>query len=314
MYQTIINPENPFEVHAGIEKFVTTNVDIDNLHSSGWYYTPAVGIGHPAGNVAGWLLIFARGSGASPLEYTMQVFIPHDGDYKFYVRAKWEVSGSWSGWFDMSSGPALSAHEALTDTAHGIGIQIGLATDPLDTRLDVLEVDVPAIESRVDAVEATTAGFDGRLDVLETDEYLISLRTTALALTTTGQAITFDTDLAVQNIVRGVDGSITYTNAGRYVVSWTANVAVTVATTVYLWLEKWNAALAQWDVVPYSGISRDYDNVHEVEFSLSYLRLVEAGDKYRIMCSKAATGAASLTTAVLPNGVIMPSFRLDIRG
>lgn len=39
VYQTIINPESPVVVHDGIERFVTTTVDPDSLHTSGWYYT-----------------------------------------------------------------------------------------------------------------------------------------------------------------------------------------------------------------------------------------------------------------------------------
>lgn len=313
VYQTIINPENPFVVHDGIEQFVTTTVDADDLHSSGWYYTTGLGSEHPAGDVAGWLLVFARGSDGVALEYTMQVFIPHDSNYKFYVRAKWEVAGSWSSWFDMSSGPALVAHEALTSTAHDIGTQITDATAPLDARLDALEIDVPSLDARLDIVEPELASHDTRLDALEDDHYLISIITTTIALSTTPVTVMGDTDLAVDGIVRNPDGSILYPHAGRYVVSWQVGVSVTAATTVYMWLEKWNDGLAQWDLVPNSGIARGYDTSHEVEFSLTYLRVVEAGDMYRVRASKLATGTASIQGATLPNGVVMPSFRVDIR-
>lgn len=58
VYQTIINPEDPFEVHDGIEKFVTTVANPDTLHSSGWYYTSGIGSGHPAGN--SWVVTGVR--------------------------------------------------------------------------------------------------------------------------------------------------------------------------------------------------------------------------------------------------------------
>ncbi len=313
VYQIIVNPDDPFEVHDGIEKFVTTVVDVDSLHSSGWYYTIGIGSGHPAGNIAGWLLVFARGSEGVALEYTMQVFIPHDSNYKFYVRAKWEAAGSWSTWFDLTSGPALTAHEALTSTAHDIPTQISTTTDPLDARIDVLEVDVPAIESRVDAIEAEDIVTDGRLDVLERDIYLSSIRNSSLTLTTTGQVVSCNTCLGNSNIAVNPDGSITYTYSGRYVVSWVARVAASVATTIYFWVEKWDPVLEGWAVVPFSGISRALPNTNEVEFAITYLRLVTAGDIYRVMVSKAAAGSAELAIATLPNGVVMPSFRLDIR-
>ena len=313
VYQTIINPENPFEVHPGIEKFVTTTIDVDDLHSSGWYYTEGIGSDHPAGNVAGWLLVFARASAGIALEYTMQVFIPHDIGPKFYVRVKSEVAGSWSTWFDMSSGPALTAHEALTSTAHDIGTQITDVTDLLDGRLDTLETDVPLIEGRVDVLEAFDITADGRLDILEREVYLSSVRNTALALTTTDQVVACTTCLNNSNISVNPDGSITYPYSGKYIVSWLANVSVTVATTLYFWVEKWNVDLSQWDPVPYSGITRDFPTTHEVEFSVTYLRVVEAGEIYRVVASKAAAGTASLVTATLPNGVVMPSFRIDIR-
>lgn len=314
VYQTIINPADPFEVHDGIERYVTTTTDVDDLHSSGWYYTVGIGSGHPAGDVAGWLLVFARASEGVPLEYTMQVFIPHNSGYKFYVRVKSEVAGSWSTWFDMSSGPALTAHEALTSTAHDIETQITTVTDPLDTRLDALEVAVPLLDGRLDVVEPLVTSLGNRVTALEDDHYISTINTTAIVLTTTPQVITGTSDLAVDEVLRNPDGSFTYPHAGRYVVSWTARMDVSVATTVYFWQEKWNPTLLQWDAVAYSGISRSYPTTDEVELSINYLRIVNAGDIYRIMASKSATGSVSLLSTTLPNGVVMPSFRLDIRG
>lgn len=313
VYQTIINPADPFEVHAGIERYVTTTVDVDNLHSSGWYYTVGIGSEHPAGNVPGWLIVFARGSEGVALEYTMQVFIPHNSDYKFYVRVKSTIAGTWSTWFDMSSGPALTAHEALTSTAHDIGTQITDVTNPLDGRLATLETDVPLIEGRVDVLEALDVAVDGRLDVLEREVYLSSVRNTDLTLSTTGQVVGCNTCLGNSNISVNPDGSITYPYSGKYIVSWIANVSVTVATTIYFWIEKWNSTLSQWEAVDYSGIIRDFPTTNEVEFSVTYLRVVEAGEIYRVMAAKSAAGSASLNSATLPNSVVMPSFRIDIR-
>jgi len=313
VYQTIINPESPFVVHNGIERFVTTTVDPDTLHTSGWYYTTGIGAGHPAGNVAGWLLVFARASGGVPLEYTMQVFIPHDSNYKIYVRAKWTAEGSWSIWFDLSSGGALTTHEALTSTAHNIGSQITSAVSPFDGRITAVEDGLDAVEGRVDSAEAELIALDGRVDALECTCYLTSLTTATIPLSTTPAVVMGNIDTNVGGIVRNPDGSITYTKSGRYIVSWTARISVTTATTVHFWLEKWDDVLLEWNEVAYSGIARAFPTTNEVEFAVSYLRVTTAGDTYRIMASKLAAGSASIAPATLPNGVVMPSFRVDIR-
>ena len=140
------------------------------------------------------------------------------------------------------------------------------------------------------------------------------MNTDTTALTTTGQVISGTVDLASDEIIRNPDGSVTYPHAGRYVVTWQARFNVTVATEIYVWVEEWDPVLEQWDVVPYSGVARDFPTTNEVEFAMSYLRVVTDRDTYRVMMSKSAAGTASLISTTLPSGAVMPSFRMDIRG
>jgi hypothetical protein len=176
-----------------------------------------------------------------------------------------------------------------------------------------VEDGLDAAELRLDVLEATDSTTNSRLDDLELEVYLSSIRNPSLVLSTTPQVVACNTCQGSLNISVNPDGSITYPYSGRYVVSWLANVAVTVATTVHFWVEKWDDVLSEWETIPFSGIIRDFPTTNEVEFSVTYLRIVAAGDTYRIMASKVAAGSASLVTSTLPNGVVMPSFRFDIR-
>lgn len=290
VYQVIANPDDPFEVHPGIEKFVTTTASADDLQASGWYYTENIGA-LPVANAPGWLLVFARGSAGLPIGYTMQLFVPHNGPLLMYVRTKTD-GGAWTVWAEVGDHEEFNLHVA-DDTAHNIPSQIDAAKE------DVFIV---------------TDALDARLDVLELDHILISVNTSTITLSDTPQTIMGSSDVAVNGIVRNPDGSITYPDPGRYVVSYTVRLNVSNPTTIYMWLEKYNTSTLVWDPLPSSGFMRAYGNASDWDISHAYMRLVTyPNETYRIRASKAADGAASFVTGTLPNGVVMPSFRVDIR-
>ena len=192
----------------------------------------------------------------------------------------------------------------------------------LEGRVASIEGDVPPLEGRLDVIEPIVSthtseinGLDSRVEALEDyEKCLITVNTGTIALTTSPQTISGNTDVFVNGITRLEDGSIAYPVACRYIISWTLKLLTSANTTVYLWVEKLNTAESTWDVAPYSGIQRDLPATREVEISSSYLRLVGAeGDRYRIRMSASGDGQVSLSPATLPNGVLMPSVRLDIR-
>ncbi|MCD8541138.1 MAG: hypothetical protein LRY22_00085, partial [Aliarcobacter cryaerophilus] len=149
---------------------------------------------------------------------------------------------------------------------------------------------------------------------LELDHIFIAVNTSTITLSDTPQTIMGPTDLAVNGIIRNPDGSITYPDPGRYVVSFTCRLNVTDPTTLYMWLEKYNTTTLVWDLIPNSGFMRAYGNASDWDISHAYMRFVTVpNETYRIRASRAATGAASFSVGTLPNGVVMPSFRVDIR-
>lgn len=290
VYQVIVNPDDPFEVHPGIERFVTTTVNPDTLESSGWYYTANIGAA-PILNAAGWILVFARGSAGVPMGYTLQLFIPHNGPLLMFLRTRTD-GGAWTAWEEVGDHEGFNLH-VVDNTAHNIPAQITTAKNEL---------------------LAVTNALDARLDVLELDHILITVNTGSIVLSDTPQTIMGATDIAVNGIVRNPDGSITYPDPGRYVVSFTCRLSVTNPTTLYVWLEKYNTTTLVWDPLPNSGFMRSYGNASDWDISHAYMRMVTVpNETYRIRASKAASGAASFATGTLPNGVVMPSFRVDIR-
>jgi hypothetical protein len=212
----------------------------------------------------------------------------------------------------------------------------------LEDDVDVLQATDVNFGSRIGGLEADHLNFDGRLaiaeatlstqdttidtlvtdvDTLEVDvaeiqlpKVLSTLNTANVPLTTTPTIISGNTDIVTCSCIeRLVDGSIRYNRAGSYIVTFTFKVATTSNIEVYFWVEKWNGAA--WDIVPYSGITREMPSLRESEISASYIRSVDVdGEIYCIMGSAASNSGAVLSADILPSGATMPSIRIDIRG
>jgi hypothetical protein len=166
------------------------------------------------------------------------------------------------------------------------------------------QIEDPVLVAAVEQLE-TDVG------ILKTPRYLSALYTDRVAISDVGQVVVADTVLAGENITLNPDGSVTYPLAGCYSVTWSIKVNVTSPTTIYTWLESYNGS--SWDLLPNTGFARDFGNTGEVEIRQAYLRPnVTPGTTIRIMIARASSGAATFASATLPNGVVMPSFRLDI--
>lgn len=114
----------------------------------------------------------------------------------------------------------------------------------------------------------------------------------------------FSKDITVSN------GEVTFNKAGFYNFEAEYNINPTTNTVVEIWFEEYNGVT--WNIIPNSGIIKNFSNADEGLFSYSSLIEIDTDGKKIRSRARVDAGNATLEADTLNNGTVVPSLRLSL--